>query len=302
MYNSTQERWLTELFKIRFFEEKIAQIYPQQLIRCPVHLAIGQEAAAVGVCEHLTSQDLAFGYHRSHHHYLAKGGSPQKLLWELLGDARGCSGGRGGSTHLTSPEAGFVASTAIISGTLPVASGVAHSLKLKGSASICVAFCGDAALEEGVFFETLNMACLWKTPLLFVIEDNDLSCYTPKATRQAFKKYSQLAEIFEIPYFAAEGSDIADVSEKAQSAIAHVRKSGSPAIIDIKVFRALEHCGPESDDLLAYRNVAGSWPQKDPIFNLKKYFSEIDYEKFKKICFDSVENLFNAEIEAKRAQ
>lgn len=294
-----EQKWLADLFSIRFFEEKIARIYSSEVIRCPVHLAIGHEASAVGVCTNLNDKDLVLSYHRSHHHYLAKGGSPKKLLWELLGDSRGCSGGRGGSTHLTAPEVGFVASTAIISGTLPVASGLAHSLKIKKTDSICVVFCGDAALEEGVFFESLNIAALWKLPLLIVIEDNDLSCYSSKKVRQAFTDYSHFSGLFNLKYLLADGSDISDVSEKANLAISDVRKHSRPCILDIKVYRALEHCGPEIDDLLAYRNNADSWPKKDPIFNLKNAFSPDEYEKIRIQCFNAVENLFDSELRPK---
>ena len=294
-----KKRWLIELLRIRFFEEKIAKIYSSEIIRCPVHLAIGHEASAVGVCNHLNKDDLALSYHRSHHHYLAKGGDPKKLLWELLGDVRGCSGGRGGSTHLTAPEVGFVASTAIISGTLPVATGLAHTLKLKKNNSVCVVFCGDAAIEEGVFFESLNIACLWSLPLLIVIEDNDLSCYTIKKVRQAYSDYSQIANLFSIQYFRAEGSDISDVDQKAQHALAEVRNTSKPVLLDIKVYRALEHCGPEIDDLLAYRSQASGenlWPQKDPVYNLKNTFSKTEYEQIESQIFAEVENLFSTEL------
>ena len=296
MPTSLQQKWLTDLFYIRFFEEKIAKIYASEVIRCPVHLAIGHEAAAVGVCSNLNKNDLVLSYHRSHHHYLAKGGSPQKLLWELLGDARGCSGGRGGSTHLTAPEVGFVASTAIISGTLPVATGLAHSLKLKKTNSVCVVFCGDAAIEEGVFFESLNIAALWKLPLLVVIEDNDLSCYTSKNVRQAFTDYTRIAELYGIKYLLADGSHISDVNDKAAAAILHARVNSSPCILDVKVYRALEHCGPEVDDLLAYRPQNNSWPQKDPIFNLKNNFTDSAFEIIRLKCFNEVERLFNKEL------
>lgn len=294
-----EKKWLMDLFRIRFFEEKIAKIYSSEVIRCPVHLAIGHEASAVGVCHNLNNNDLVLSYHRSHHHYLAKGGDPKKLLWELLGDLRGCSGGRGGSTHLTDLDKGFVASTAIISGTLPVATGLAHSLKIKKSNSICVVFCGDAAIEEGVFFESLNIACLWKLPLLIVIEDNDLSCYTSKKIRQAYTDYSRIANLFNIKYFLAEGSDISDVNKKAQQALSEIRINAKPALLDVKVYRALEHCGPESDDLLAYRANTNLWPQKDPIYNFKNKFSDTEYEKIRSLIFNEVENLFNSELRAR---
>lgn len=298
MHKDIELKWLRQLFYIRLFEEKIANIYSSEKIRCPVHLAIGHEASAVGVCANLDENDLVLSYHRSHHHYLAKGGDPQKLLWELLGDVRGCSGGRGGSTHLTAPEVGFVASTAIISGTLPVATGLAHSLKIKKSSSICVVFCGDAAIEEGVFFESLNIATLWSLPLLVVIEDNDLSCYTEKKIRQSFVDYAKIAALYNINYFLADGSDLLDVHQKSNSAISQIKKESKPCILDLKVYRALEHCGPEIDDLLAYRSDMRNWPAKDPILKLKNScsISNTDFEKIQTDLSREIETLFSAEL------
>ena len=251
--------------RIRAFEENLAAIYPRGLVRCPVHLAIGHEAAAVGVCEALETRDLALGYHRSHHHYLAKGGDPRLLLLELLGDPEGCSGGRGGSTHLKSEESGFLGSTAIIAGTLPVASGVAHAEKLAATGRVTVAFCGDAAIEEGVFLETLNLARLWELPLLVVVEDNDLSCYTPRSQRQGFRDWASVAKLFGIEFRDADGSDVGAVHAAASDLVHSVRSTSRPALLRIPVYRAHEHCGPDRDDALSYRAVEGQWPDRDPI-------------------------------------
>lgn len=286
------EDWYQSLFEIRAFEEAVARLYSREIFRCPIHLAIGHEAAAVGVCSNLSKQDLVLSYHRSHHHFLAKGGSQKSLLNELLGRKEGCSGGRGGSTHLTAREHGFVASTAIISGLFPVATGLAMAQKLNQSQNVVVLFSGDAGLEEGVFFESLNLASLWNLPLLIVVEDNDLSCYTEKSVRQSYQDFERIAKLFDMPYSLANGSDVEDVYRKSKALIEQIRKTGRPAFLDVKVFRALEHCGPEQDDLLAYRNVQGLWPEKDPLKNLESSLPEPTVRSLRKKVLLEMENLF----------
>jgi TPP-dependent pyruvate/acetoin dehydrogenase alpha subunit len=285
-----KKHWLQQMASIRFFEEHLATIYSNQIVRCPVHLAIGHEASAVGVCSNLTKEDRVLSYHRSHHHFLAKGGSPSRLLYELLGHQKGCSGGNGGSTHLYDLDNGFVGSSAIISGILPVATGVAHALKLKKTNGIVVCFCGDASVEEGVFFESLNIATLWKLPLLIVIEDNDLSCYTDKKTRQAFKDFSSIAKLFDINYHSADGSNVEEVFNKSQSLIEEIKEHSRPAILHVNVFRAHEHCGPDRDDHLTYRTLENVWPLNDP---LKKLQVQLGHEV-------SEEILQNAHNEVKK--
>lgn len=270
-----KDELIFQLLLIRKIEEEIGKKYPAGIFRCPVHLAIGQEAVSVGVCSHLSKQDRAFASHRSHHHYLAKGGDAFAMICELAGLENGCSKGHGGSTHLIDESVGFSGSTAIIGGILPVASGMAHSLKLNKEKNIVVAFIGDAVIEEGVFFETLNMAALLKLPLLIVIEDNDLSCYTTKSQRQAYKNYEKISELFGLFYQKADGSDLQDVIGKANEVISYVRSKNLPAILHAEVFRALEHCGPESDDHLAYRLMGDKWPALDPVANLKNKYKNL---------------------------
>lgn len=265
-----KKKWLHQMATIRFFEENLASIYSSQIVRCPVHLAIGHEASAVGVCTNLNRDDRILSYHRCHHHFLAKGGSPKSLLYELLGNEKGCSGGNGGSTHLYDFANGFLGSSAIISGILPVGTGAAHALKLKKKNAIVVCFCGDASIEEGVFFESLNIATLWKLPLLIVIEDNDLSCYTDKKTRQAFRDFPSIAKLFDIPFLSADGSNINDVFSKSNSLIEKIKLNSCPAILHVNVFRAHEHCGPDRDDHLTYRTMDKVWLENDPLEKLKK--------------------------------
>ena len=267
---------------IRAMEEIIAKNYSKGIFRCPVHLAIGQEAVAVAIISQLAKEDLVFASHRAHHHYLAKGGDPFKMLAEIAGLSVGCSKGNGGSTHLIDEEFGFMGSTAIISGVVPVAAGAALALKQQGKKNIVVVCIGDAAIEEGVFFETLNIAKLWKLPILFLIEDNEISCYTDKLTRQSYSSYKNLANLFNVPFLEIDGSNLLTSESQSKEFIDSMKLDFLPRILHAKVFRAMEHCGPEDDNHLAYRTNEGKWPALDPIEKLKESFSrEVEQSQVK---------------------
>ena len=159
-----------QMLRIRLVEEEIAKRYSEQKMRCPTHLSIGQEAVAVGVSSALTVEDKVYSSHRAHAHYLAKGGSVDKLIAELYGKQTGCTGGRGGSMHLCDLDAGFMASTAIVANSIPLAVGHALHLQTQNVEAISVAYFGDGATEEGAFYESLNFAVLKSLPVLFVCE------------------------------------------------------------------------------------------------------------------------------------
>ena len=172
------------MFRIRLVEEAIANRYGEEKMRCPVHLAIGQEAIAVGVCKNLTNEDLVLSTHRAHAHFLAKGGSLRSMIAEIYGKVTGCSKGMGGSMHLIDKSVGFMGSTAIVGNTIPVAVGLALAFKIKRSPSISCAFFGDGAVEEGAFYESVNFAVLHKLPMLFICENNLYSVYSGLDVRQ----------------------------------------------------------------------------------------------------------------------
>src|SRR5258707_9202176 len=157
-----------EMLRIRLVEERIVVLYPEQEMRCPVHLCIGQEAIAVGACAALDRRDYVFSGHRSHGHYLAKGGNLNAMMAEIYGKATGCAGGKGGSMHLIDESAGFVGSTAIVGGTVPVGVGLALAQRITRSGNIVCVFMGDAVVETGVFFEAANFAVLRRLPVLFL--------------------------------------------------------------------------------------------------------------------------------------
>ncbi len=171
--------------RIRRAEETIAALYPEQEIRCPTHLSIGQEAGATGVCLALRLADTAVSTHRCHAHYIAKGGELRAMFAELYGRATGCCGGKGGSMHLTAPEVGMLGASAIVAGSVPLALGIALAARMAGTDEVAVAFFGDAAMEQGVTHESLALAALRRLPVLFVCENNLYATSTPLRTRQA---------------------------------------------------------------------------------------------------------------------
>lgn len=233
-----------KMILIRAAQERISLIYPEGKIRCPVHLCTGQEAACVGVCSALSIEDWVFSSHRNHGWYIAKGGNINNLFAELYGKKDGCCHGKGGSMHLAAPEAGFSITSSIVAGTLSHAVGAAQSFKIRNEDKIAVANCGDAAAEEGVFFECLNFAKLFSLPVLFCVENNGLSVDSPIEKRRAFD-LSKVCDGFGINYSYVIAENVEYVAEKASATCLNVR-NGHPAVIELRVNRFRAHVHPPS--------------------------------------------------------
>lgn len=274
MSNATADlkRLYFQMLRIRRIEEAIARRYQQQEMRCPTHLCIGEEAIAVGVCAHLTVQDKVFSNHRGHGHYLAKGGDLPRLLAELYGFAEGCSGGRGGSMHLTDLSAGFIASTPIVGGTVPLAGGYAWAERIKKSDNVVVIFFGDGCFEEGVMHETLNFAALKKLPLLFVCENNQYSVMTPLAERQPHRPIYKIAVAHGLQAVGGDGNRVDQVYTLAETAIANARAGHGPQFLELHTHRWPEHCGPNEDDELGYRSPGelATWKRRCPLLQTRQ--------------------------------
>lgn len=224
--------------RIRMVEEEISKRYKEKKMRCPVHLSIGQELNAAVLCDSLTKEDQMVSTHRGHAHYLAKGGSLDRFIAELHGKATGCSGGLGGSMHLCDRSVGFMGSTSIVGGTIPIGVGLAFANKLQGKENIVVVCLGDAAIEEGVFWESSNFAILHKLKVLFFCENNEFSCYTHISERQQdhFMPGEQLTNLSFI-------KNVVDIV-----------RGGCPIFLPVKSNRRVEHCGPDNDDHLGYKH------------------------------------------------
>lgn len=273
MDKKTQLSLFQKMYLIRSIEEKIVELYPEQEMRCPVHLCIGQEAVAAGVCENLTKEDYVFSNHRSHAHYLAKGGDPKGLLAELYGKVTGCSRGRGGSMHLIDLSVNFLGATPILGGTIPMAVGSALSSKMQGKGNISVVFFGDAAVEEGIFHESLNYASLRKLPILFVCENNLYSVQTPLSKRQPNRKISSVAIGHSIKSYREDGNNVVKVYDLAKKSIKKIRKVREPIFLEFLTYRWREHCGPFYDYDLGYRSKEEieKWEKRCPLKKHKRY-------------------------------
>lgn len=259
---------LEQMVRIRLVEEAIADRYPEQEIRCPVHLSIGQEAAAAGTAAALRPDDQVMSGHRSHAHYLAKGGDLAAMVAELYGRATGCCRGRGGSMHLVDRAAGFVGAVPIVGSTIPIAVGLAFADRQLGRDRVTAAYLGDAAAEEGVFHESINFAALHQLPVVFVCENNLYSVYSPLRVRQpAGRALWQVAAGHGVTSHAGDGNDPRAVHALMRAAVDHARSGAGPVFLELATYRWREHCGPGFDNHLGYRTEAEylEWRERDPI-------------------------------------
>ena len=280
--------------KIRFVEEKISLNYKNDLMRCPTHLSIGQEAVAATSGLALNKKDISISYHRSHAHYLAKGGNVKKLFAELHGFEEGCSKGIGGSMHLTDLKNNFYGSTAIVSNSIPVGVGLAYSLKLNKQKNLVCIYIGDASLEEGVFYESLNFCVVKKLPVVFICENNFYSVYTHLNDRQPKnRKIHKLARAIGAKSHKLNQNNPFDLFLNFKKIFEKVRKKNFPHFIEIETYRFLEHCGPNDDTKLGYRTLTevNNWKKKDPLIFTKNFL--IKKNIFKKEKLNSLDkNIF----------
>ncbi len=260
------QRWGVMLL-IRRAEEAIAAMVEAGEVRCPCHLYIGQEAVAAGVAAALTPSDTVWGGHRSHGHYLAKGGSLEKLFAEVLGRTSGCSGGRGGSMHLASPEVGIFGTVPIVAGTVPLAVGAAFASRMRGGKDVAVAFFGDGALEEGHLHESLNLAAVYRLPVLFVCENNLYSSHLHWSERRVADNLDLAGEFHSVPGTRVDGNDAVAVYRAAHRAIEGARRGEGPSLLECRTFRWRGHVGAgwDTDVGVARRGELAEWLNRDPL-------------------------------------
>ena len=256
------------MLRIRRIEEKIVELYPEQEMRCPVHLSIGQEGVSAGVSAALNPTDAIFSGHRAHGHYFASGGDLKAFWAELYGKATGCCGGKGGSMHLVDLNAGCIASTPIGASTIPIAVGAAFAAKMQGLKRVVVTFFGEGAAEEGVFHESVNFAVLQQLPIIFLCENNLYSVYTPLTERQPEgRKLYKLAQGYGLPSFEGEGNQVESVYNLTNQAVARARNGQGPTFLEFSTYRWREHCGPNYDNHIGYRTEAEflAWQARCPL-------------------------------------
>jgi len=263
--------------RIRLIEERISREYSNQNIRCPIHLSIGQEAISSPLSLVFNKKDFVVSNHRSHAHYLGKGGNLKKFIAELYGKKTGCSGGRGGSMHLNDRSCGFIASTPIVANSIPIGVGLALSKKIKKEKGVVIIFFGDAAVEEGVFFESLNFAIVKKLKVIFVCENNFYSVYSSFKDRQPKRrKIVNVVKSFGIKSLRLDGDNFYNNYKIYKKAYNFVKSKNLPIFIEFLTYRFIEHCGPNTDDHLNYRNIKDLelWKNKDSIFEKTFFFKK----------------------------
>jgi acetoin:2,6-dichlorophenolindophenol oxidoreductase subunit alpha len=255
------------MHRIRIFEETLADLVEGGEIKTPCHLYIGQEAIAAGVCSALEPSDTIWGGHRSHGHYLAKGGDMDALMAEIFGKPTGCSGGRGGSMHLYDESVGVLGTVPLVAATIPLAVGAALAYKLRKDRQIAVAFFGDGATEEGSFHESLNMAALYSLPVVFVCENNLYASHLHITERRAKDNIADAGVAHGVPSFVVDGNDSEAVFAVAEAAVQRARSGKGPSMIEARTFRWRGHVGPswDMDVGVLRKDTLKEWIPKDPI-------------------------------------
>jgi len=261
------------MLNIRLFEERIVALYPEQEMRTPVHLCLGQEAIAAGVCFHLGKEDYLFTTHRCHGHCIAKGMDMAGMMAEFYGKKSGSCGGKGGSMHLVDPACGIVATSAIVGGGIPLAVGAALGIKLKKEKRVAVVFFGDGATDEGVFYESLNFAALKKLPVLFVCENNFYATNSPQKARQPLDNIFKRGEIFGIRGYRCDGNDALKVWALAGSLLAKIRQGKGPFLLECRTYRWKGHVGPDCDAEKGCRpkSEVAAWLRQCPLKRLEMH-------------------------------
>ncbi|MBI5052747.1 MAG: thiamine pyrophosphate-dependent dehydrogenase E1 component subunit alpha [Chloroflexi bacterium] len=263
-----EEKFYRSLFRIRRVEEEVARVYPSDKIKSPVHLSIGQESVAVGVCEALRPDDIVFITYRSHAGYLAKGGDLKAMIAEMYGKVTGSAKGKGGSMHLVDVEHGVMGASAVVGTTIGNAIGYAYALKYQRKESIVISFFGDGGSDEGVFHESLNFAALKELPIIFVCENNGYAIHTAQKKRQKQTDLCQRARTYGMPAERIEDADVFTIYDKVSAAVKALRdgKQG-PFFFECLTYRWKEHVGPGDDYHLGYRTKeeAKGWMENDQV-------------------------------------
>jgi len=292
---------LYQMMRIRAVEEDISGRYSEQSMRCPTHLSVGQEAVASAAGLALNKNDYAVSTHRGHAHYLGKGGDLRAMLSEIYGKKTGCSRGRGGSMHLVDTSVGFMGTTAIVGNTIPIGVGLGLSCKLDKSKQISCIFIGDGAVEEGVFYESVNFAAVKKIPVLFICENNLYSVYSPLHVRQPVgRSIHKMVEAIGVSSNCGNGNDALESYSLISNSINSIKKGLGPQFLELYTYRWREHCGPNYDNDLSYRSEDEflKWKDNDPIMTLyydlidRGIINSQDYENMKVKIGDEIRKAF----------
>jgi len=283
-----------KMFEIRSFEEKVFELYAQNLVPGTIHLYAGEEAVAVGLCTNLRKDDYITSTHRGHGHCIAKGAEPKRVMAEILGKRTGYCKGKGGSMHIADFSVGMLGATAVVGAGIPIAMGAGLSIKLRGTDQVTACFFGDGASNQGTFHEAINMAAIWKLPVIFVCENNLYAMGTRQSIVMLKENIADRAVAYGIPGVAVDGNDVLAVYEAAHKAVERARKGEGPTLIECKTYR---HKGHSRIDPAKYRpkDEVEEWLRKDPIKRLrekllqKNVLAKAEIQRIEKEILDEIE-------------
>jgi 2-oxoisovalerate dehydrogenase E1 component len=256
---------LQTMLLIRYCEEQVVKSYARGDIPGGVHMYIGEEAVATGVCAHLRSDDAVFSTHRGHGHAIAKGMKPEKIIAEVMGKATGCSGGRGGSMHLFDPSVGFYGTSGIVGPSILLAGGAGYAAKLAGNDRVGVAFFGDGGSNNGAFHEGLNMAAAWQLPVIFVCENNMYATEVPFAYASKSPSIAGRAQGYGMTGVEVDGNDVMVVYQAAGEAVRRARSGDGPTLIECHTYRTRAHSEGMRDTGYRTMEEVDTWKARDPI-------------------------------------
>ena len=267
--SAEQMGYLRDMKRIRAFEERIDRLFVEARIHGTTHLCIGQEAVPVGACAAIQPTDLAGGSHRGHGHAIAKGLRLDRMMAELMGRRDGYCGGRGGTQHVACMALGFLGTNGITAGGIPIATGAALSAKLRGSGQVVLSFFGDGAANQGTFHESLNMAGVWKLPVIYVCENNQYAMSTHVTAASAVPQIARRAAAYAMPGITVDGNDVLAVRDAVQRAVERARAGEGPCLVECVTYRRHGH---SKSDQCEYRTreEEAEWERRDPITQMEE--------------------------------
>lgn len=263
-------RLLATMWRIRLFEEQVGLLARAGEVHGLIHLSVGQEGVAAAVCSQLRDADAVYSGHRAHGHAIAKGASLERMMAELMGRDSGLCRGLGGSMHLVDVEHGFMGATGVVGGNIPIALGSALAARLRGEDSVVVVFFGDGAVQAGHFNETVNLAALWRLPLILVCENNGFAEFTPRSAHTTVERVSDVVAPYEVERDTVDGNDVVAMWDAFGRYLASTRAGGGPFLLECLTHRLRGHY---EGDPGKYRAAlaAADWQEKDPILRLQRH-------------------------------
>jgi pyruvate dehydrogenase E1 component alpha subunit len=292
-----------KMLEIRFFEEKVFELYGQNLVPGTIHLYAGEEAVAVGVCSALEKEDYITSTHRGHGHCIAKGADLKRTMAEILGKKTGYCKGKGGSMHIADFKIGMLGATAVVGAGLPIAVGAGLSTKLRGTDQVVACFFGEGASNQGTFHESINMTSIWKLPVIFVCENNLYAMGTRQSRVMAIENVADRATAYGIPGVVVDGNDVLAVYEATQKAVERARKGEGPTLIECKTYRLKGHSRVDSAKYRPKEEVE-EWLAKDPIKRFKEKLlqtnamTESEIQQIEKEVSDDIEEAVKFALES----